>query len=163
MAKSPKSPAGIDEFENPSNLSLDLNNPRTHEQTFETEEEVIAYLVDYADVEELIQSITNSGWLDYEPLVVLADDNIVLEGNRRLAALRILEDAGLRSRLKIELDEEPGETALPSWCAFVGCRRGVLRVILSDSSILTAHLSGTRWRRRSMPLTGIMMAAILST
>ena len=113
MAELPKSAAGTDEFENPSNLHLDFHNPRAHDQAFESEEEVISYLVDHADVGELIQSIMSSGWLDYEPLIVFADDNIVLEGNRRLAALRILKDSGLRSRLKIELDEEPRDDAFP--------------------------------------------------
>lgn len=113
MAELPKSAAEPDEFENLSNLRLDFRNPRAHDQAFETEEEVIGYLVDNADVEELVQSIMSSGWLDYEPLIVLADDNVVLEGNRRLAALRIIEDSGLRSSLKIELDGEPGEAALP--------------------------------------------------
>ncbi len=114
MAQIPESPVATDNFENPTNLHLDLRNPRAPDETFESEDEVIDYLVDHADVEELIQSILNSGWLDYEPLILLADDNVVLEGNRRLAALRILADSELRSRLRITLDKEPEADALPA-------------------------------------------------
>ena len=106
-------PRGRDDFENPANLRLDLRNPRVPDEAFETEDEVVEYLLDHADLDELIQSIWSSGWLDYEPLIVLNDDNVVLEGNRRLAALRILASRELRERLKIELPEEPAASALP--------------------------------------------------
>lgn len=104
---------GADEFEDPKNLKLDLRNPRSPDGAFDTEEDVIDYLVDHADVDELIQAILSSGWHDYEALIVLDDENIVLEGNRRLAALRILADADLRARLKIQLNEAVGPAALP--------------------------------------------------
>ena len=84
------------------------------DESFSSDEEMIEYFVDYADVNELVQSILASGWLDYEPLIVLDGENIVLEGNRRLTALRILKDAELRARLKIDLGEEPMPSALPS-------------------------------------------------
>jgi hypothetical protein len=104
---------GADEFEDPKNLKLDLRNPRSPDGAFDTEEDVIDYLVDHADVDELIQAILSSGWHDYEALIVLDDENIVLEGNRRLAALRILADPDLQAHLRIELDEEVGPAALP--------------------------------------------------
>jgi hypothetical protein len=107
-------PVGLDEFENPANLHLDLRNPRVPDESFDTEDEVLEYLLDHADVDELVQSILSSGWLDYEPLIVLEHDNVVLEGNRRLAALRILADQALRERLRIELPNEPDQNALPT-------------------------------------------------
>ena len=76
----------VDEFEDPKNLKLDLRNPPSPNGAFDTE---------------------------YEAMIVLSDENIVLEGNRRLAVLRILTDAGLRTRLKIEINEVVGPTALP--------------------------------------------------
>lgn len=106
-------PTGKDEFENPANLRLDLHNPRVPDESFETQEEVLEYLLDQADVNELLQSILSSGWLDYEPLIVLEDDNVVLEGNRRLAALRLLSDPKLRERLHVELPEAPTAVAQP--------------------------------------------------
>lgn len=100
-----------DEFENPADLHLDLKNPRMTDGAFENEDDMLEYLVDHTDVDELLQSILNSGWLDYEPLIVAGD--IVPEGNRRLAALRILSNETLRERLRIDLPFEPNSGALP--------------------------------------------------
>lgn len=114
MAQTVTPPSRADEFEDPKNLKLDLQNPRSPEDAFDSEEDVLAYLVDHADVDELIQAILSSGWHDYEALIVLGDENVVLEGNRRLAALRILADTDLRARLKIEINEPVGPDALPN-------------------------------------------------
>ena len=114
MAQTVTPPSRVDEFEDPKNLKLDLRNPRSPDGGFDSEEDVMDYLVDHADVDELIQAILSSGWHDYEALIVLGDENIVLEGNRRLAALRILADADLRAHLKIELNEPVGPAALPN-------------------------------------------------
>lgn len=113
MVKTVISQGGADEFEDPKNLKLDLRNPRSPDGAFDSEEDVFDYLVDHADVDELIQAILSSGWHDYEALIVLGDENIVLEGNRRLAALRILANPELRKRLRIELNEPVGSAALP--------------------------------------------------
>ena len=113
-------PQGKDEFEKPINLHLDLMNPRAPDEDFGDENAVLEYLLDHADVNELVQSILSSGWLDYEPLIVLEEGNIVLEGNRRLAALRIISDEALRERLKIELPSSPSPAAIP---AYVRIRR----------------------------------------
>lgn len=108
-------PASGDMFKRPADLLFDLQNPRITEDPFEDEAAALEYLVDHAAANELILSILNSGWMDYEPLIVLEGSNIVLEGNRRLAALRILSDRGLREKLKIDLPEEPGPEALPEF------------------------------------------------
>lgn len=120
MTDAASPPSGRDEFEKPNNLHLDLLNPRVPDETFENEDAVLEYLFDHADVDELVQSILSSGWLDYEPLIVLDDGNIVLEGNRRLAALRIISNATLRERLKIELPSSPSPASIP---AYVRIRR----------------------------------------
>lgn len=52
----------------PGQLKLDLVNPRIPDATFLTEDEALRYLYAQADLGELIQSIGNSGWLDFEPL-----------------------------------------------------------------------------------------------
>ena len=114
MSQNTEPLTGEYEFEDPSNLKLDLTNPRAPSENFSDEAEVMDYLVDYADINELIQSILTSGWRDYEPLIVLSNTNTVLEGNRRLAALRILRDADLRNQLRIDLEEEPSLKALPT-------------------------------------------------
>ena len=113
MAGIEQPPAPTDEFEDVDRLKLDLRNPHAPDEQFASEDEILEYLLDFVDLDELIQSILSSGWLDYEPLIVLDHDNIVLEGNRRLAALRMLRDGELRRRLKVNLDHKPGANALP--------------------------------------------------
>ena len=51
---------------------------------------------------ELVLSILSAGWLDYEPLIV-DRSNVVLEGNRRLAALRLITDGELRKEVGYRL------------------------------------------------------------
>lgn len=113
MTKSAAAPHGRDDFADPKDLHLDLQNPRIPDESFGSEDDVLEYLLDHADVDELVQSILSSGWLDYEPLIVLEQGKVVLEGNRRLAALRIIADADLRARLKIDLPSDPGPEAKP--------------------------------------------------
>lgn len=73
-------------------LKLDRRNPRIPDQAFSTEEDALEFLVGVGALDELVQSIASSGWIDYEPLIVLADTDEVIEGNRRLAALRLIAD-----------------------------------------------------------------------
>jgi hypothetical protein len=97
----------------PRKLTFDIHNPRFMDEPLQTEEEIIRYLYDYADVDELIQSILSAGYIDFEPLIVLRDGNVVLEGNRRLAALRLIDDANLRERLKVRLPDIDNPNAFP--------------------------------------------------
>ena len=73
-------------------LRLDHKNPRLLEQSESTNDSaIIGRLFRGAELDELLQSISTNGYLDIEPLVVTGDaeDLVVLEGNRRLAALRL--------------------------------------------------------------------------
>ena len=88
-------------------LRLDRLNPRllgTDENA--TDETIIARLYGAADLGELLQSIAANGYMDIEPLVVMGDltaekgDLTVLEGNRRLAALRLLREPDLARRIR---------------------------------------------------------------
>lgn len=94
-------------------LRLDLENPRFVGLRFETEDDMIAFLYENADLAELLLSILNSGYMDFEPIVVRRSDNKVLEGNRRVAALRLIRDPGLREKLKITLPAAVAHSALP--------------------------------------------------
>ena len=81
-------------------LRLDRDNPRlVGEATDASDEWIIARLYRSAELDELLQSISTNGYLDIEPLVVVRapDDDalIVLEGNRRLATLRLLREPAL--------------------------------------------------------------------
>ena len=103
----------------PKNLNLDRRNPRMPDKLFEDELQTIKYLYDNAAVEELVDSISASGWLDYEPLVVLRHDevlqqeNVVIEGNRRLAALRLLNDGKSAEKLAVALPSHRHSGANP--------------------------------------------------
>lgn len=85
-------------------LRLDHNNPRLLGDTERASDEtIIAHLYRAAELDELLQSISSNGYLDIEPLVVMPvrdnDNLIVLEGNRRLAALRVLREPELVGRI----------------------------------------------------------------
>jgi hypothetical protein len=76
-------------------LNFDKGNPRLSEYgvTPQTQEaEIFVILWEAMDVMELIQSIAASGFFSHEPLIVAkeAGKNVVIEGNRRLAAVKVL-------------------------------------------------------------------------
>jgi hypothetical protein len=102
-------------MEEPKELRFDLRNPRSPDDAFGDEAEILAYLIEHADVDELVQSILSAGWMDYEPLIVQVPGDVVLEGNRRLAALRLIEDASLRAKLKYVLPDVPNPKPLPQF------------------------------------------------
>lgn len=79
-------------------LRLDHQNPRLWDEGEETTDgEIIAELYRSQDLGELLESIAGNGYLDIEPLIVLDESNrlIVLEGNRRLAAILLFREPGL--------------------------------------------------------------------
>ena len=85
-------------------LRLDRENPRlVGEAVNASDEWIVARLYRSAELDELLQSISTNGYLDIEPLVVMPEPNgealTVLEGNRRLATLRLLLEPGLAGRI----------------------------------------------------------------
>ena len=96
------------EFREVSTLNFDVMNPRLVEFDLtdkSTEAEVVQCLWDAMDVRELVMSIEASGFFSHEPLIVALEGgkNIVIEGNRRLAAVKLLTDAALASKLKLSI------------------------------------------------------------
>lgn len=91
-------PSG-DDSEAHLSLRFDRNNPRSGDREFSNDDEVLKYLIQHADIDELVTSMQSAGWVDFEPLIVEKGSRVVLEGNRRLAALRLLSDEGVRNRL----------------------------------------------------------------
>lgn len=76
-------------------LSFDPDNPRlalADEFDGKNEIDVIKLHIERSDLSELLESIATSGYVDIEPMVVLGAGTklLVLEGNRRLAALKVL-------------------------------------------------------------------------
>lgn len=97
-------------------LKLDRQNPRlVGISARTTEESIVAQLYRGEELGELLQSIAANGYLDIEPLIVLLDPAdqkfTVLEGNRRLAAIRLFREPVLvesianSERLKIGMPE----------------------------------------------------------
>lgn len=94
------------EFLSVSELRFDYRNPRLpefglHSETPETE--IIRILWDAMDVRELVMSISASGFFRQEPLIVAEEGgkHIVIEGNRRLAAVKLLLDPALVKKLAV--------------------------------------------------------------
>ncbi len=84
------------QFELIKNLKLDRENPRLIEFNISsrtTEQEIMMILYNEMAITELMYSISKNGYWTYEPLIVMPDRDgkfIVLEGSRRLTALKLL-------------------------------------------------------------------------
>ena len=81
------------EYLSASQLCFDYSNPRMIEYGFNettTEEEIVNTFWSEMAIEELVMSILSHGFFQHEPLYVVQEDgkNVVVEGNRRLAAIR---------------------------------------------------------------------------
>lgn len=79
----------------PTSLNFDFKNPRIAEFNYSNqtpENELIKTLWEVMGVEEIVLSIKASGFFDHEPLIAIIenDKNVVIEGNRRLAAVKCL-------------------------------------------------------------------------
>jgi len=91
----------------PEFLSLDPRNPRLYNGKNFSENaetyELVKELANSADLEELIQSISENGYLSIEPLIIMPrkGKHIVLEGNRRLAAIKLLKDPELARKCRV--------------------------------------------------------------
>lgn len=80
-------------------LKFDHENPRLSEFGItkkSSEDDILQILWDEMAVNELMYSIVSNGFWDYEPLIVMKDgkDFITIEGNRRLAAVKLIHHQG---------------------------------------------------------------------
>jgi hypothetical protein len=81
-----------------SRLLLDSKNPRLGRETMAgSPREIIQYLFEHDKTLEIAQSIVTRGYFPNEPLLAVRENNqlVVVEGNRRLAALKALNDPTL--------------------------------------------------------------------
>lgn len=98
-------------------LRLDLNNPRLQTGTdhdITNEAELIEVLADIAALDELVTSICTNTYLNLEPFIVMGPSSAgpftTLEGNRRLAAIKLVQnpsaakDFGISVPAKIRQD-----------------------------------------------------------
>jgi hypothetical protein len=76
-----------------TSLQLDHKNPRIPELGHEpTQRDIVAELVEHDNVYELAKDISDQGYFPTELLIGVVEDSkdIIVEGNRRLAALKLL-------------------------------------------------------------------------
>jgi len=79
-------------------LHFDLTNPRLPKRLYGAgEEKVIEWMLLDASLIDLIASIANNGFFPGEPLLAIEENNkfIIIEGNRRLAACKVLNNYNL--------------------------------------------------------------------
>jgi len=119
-----------------SDLTFDLKNPRLSEFDLsdgDAEKRVINILWDAMDVYELVLSIAASGFFPQETLIVAKEDgkNIVIEGNRRLAAVKALLDPSIARELNAQIPEigKDARDALEHLPTISGTRRNAWRYL----------------------------------
>ncbi len=75
-------------------LLFDPGNPRLPELLGKKQAEIFRFLVDEIGIEDVLQSIAASGVIEGDPIIARKAENegqfYVIEGNRRLAALKLL-------------------------------------------------------------------------
>jgi hypothetical protein len=75
-------------------LLFDPHNPRLPELIGKNQTEMFRFLVDDIGIQDVLQSIASSGMIEGDPIIAReaeeADQFYVIEGNRRLAALKLL-------------------------------------------------------------------------
>ena len=96
--------AEVTEMRPVDDLHLDHRNPRLPEEFQELpQEELVCFVADEYDSLRIARSVAQFGYFPSEPLIVVEEDGviIVVEGNRRLAALKLLNNADLRDCLAV--------------------------------------------------------------
>lgn len=93
-----------------SKLFLDPQNPRLRDSAVDddpSQKEMTQALWEDMAVDELIYSIAENGFLPYEPLFAVEEGKkyFVVEGNRRLCAVKLLLNPELRKQLGVELPD----------------------------------------------------------
>ncbi|WP_409047522.1 ParB N-terminal domain-containing protein [Microbacterium sp. HA-8] len=79
-------------------LTLDTRNPRLVTAAAPSQKSLLRQLYEQESLDELAQSFVDNGYFAEEPLVVVKENGewVVVEGNRRLATLKLLLGARVR-------------------------------------------------------------------
>jgi hypothetical protein len=93
-----------------SELRLDMLNPRLPNGVNRTEKDVISYIAKTTSIEDLMSAIAANGFFPGEPLVVIEENGayVVVEGNRRLTAVKLLNNPHIidnPGRLLLEISQ----------------------------------------------------------
>ncbi len=101
-------------------LEFDKSNPRLstgNEYSVTDDASIISIYREIAALDELVLSICSNTYLDLEPLIVIGPNSgpfRVLEGNRRLAAIKVIRDPVLAKRCKISVPQPVSDLVLLS-------------------------------------------------
>jgi ParB-like chromosome segregation protein Spo0J len=93
-------------------LQFDKENPRLmtgDEHSVVDDVSIISSYREIAALDELITSICSNGYIDLEPLIVIGKNSgpfTVLEGNRRLAAIKLIGNRKLAEACKVSLPKD---------------------------------------------------------
>jgi hypothetical protein len=84
-------------------LRLDPENPRLPESLERSQQAMIDYIAETTSIEELMEAIAENGFFPSEPLIAVptsigADSYHIVEGNRRLTAVKLLRDPSACSK-----------------------------------------------------------------
>ena len=99
------------------NLLLDLDSPRLPEDIAETDQKkAFEHIIEQYAINELVQAIGENGYFAGEPLIVIPDPEgsgkyTVVEGNRRLSALMLLDDPDLAQKYYLKNLAEKAKNA----------------------------------------------------
>src|ERR1700681_660300 len=76
----------------PLDIALDRDNPRINVDDGDKESDIIRKLIRYEDVQDLARKIAKTGLLPDERIIVVQEKGqwVVLEGNRRICACKLL-------------------------------------------------------------------------
>lgn len=96
------------------NLLLDEENPRLPESIKRDQQSMIDYIAETTSIEELMQAIGENDYFPGEPLIAVPhgkkkDHFVVVEGNRRLTALKLLQNPGSCSKPGTKMREISAE------------------------------------------------------
>lgn len=85
------------------NLLLDPRNPRLPETVERTQESMLDYIAETTSIEELMEAIAQNDFFPGEPVVVTPEGApngklIVIEGNRRVSAVKLLNNPDLLTK-----------------------------------------------------------------
>ena len=92
-----------------SQLLLDEENPRLPSSVVRDQQSMLDYIADTTAIEELMDAIAENDFFPGEPLIVVRhkkkDTYTVVEGNRRLTALKLLQDPANCSKPGVRMRE----------------------------------------------------------
>lgn len=102
-----------DDYENIKNLYLDLKNPRVPEHARLDEDSIVEYLLENEDIMEIAKNIAINGYHRSAVSIVCTENRkrVILDGNRRLAACKLLLDPSLTSGIRRKTLEKLQGTA----------------------------------------------------